>query len=31
MECKVDIVSCTNQCKLVGIDGDRKDIKNIAT
>ncbi|MBY7016294.1 hypothetical protein FDE98_02525 [Clostridium sporogenes] len=31
MGCKVDLISCSNQCEVGGICEDRKDIKNSAT
>ncbi|WP_261780708.1 hypothetical protein [Clostridium botulinum] len=31
MGCKVDIVSCINECEVGGPNEDRKDIKNTAT
>ncbi|EQB3099720.1 hypothetical protein [Clostridium botulinum] len=31
MGCKVDLVSCANECEVGGIGEDRKDIKNTAT
>ncbi|MCJ8173210.1 hypothetical protein [Clostridium botulinum] len=31
MGCKVDIVSCINECEVGGPGEDRKDIKNTAT
>lgn len=31
MGCKVDIVSCINECEVGGIGEDREDIKNTAT
>ncbi|MCW6091346.1 terminase small subunit [Clostridium sporogenes] len=31
MGCKVDIVSCINECEVGGIGEDRKDIKNSPT